>query len=387
MKLVQLAALFVFSMGITIVALYDTNMSRNLRGMETPWDRLVLFKDSTTTEQLTEAVEELLNLHAEIVGYSNACTALYQKIRPGWALNLEPIPEETLELWAPVFEKEGVTMASLELQYIQRKTLASVADSPLENKAASTPLETNATETPAPAHFYCLCPKRTELCATGFCDTIITFNDTDNEFNLPGSSWTTARNEMYYLAKRRRMMAHLQGRPPESHYCFMDGDIWLKGTTKRALLDKLAKEPETSKIIAFNYRNQFRRAQYAFKMDANLNCFSQASMDDYLPYSILRDGQAWYLSQTDLIMRANLKEPFAFKIYNHVRTKNPGHNNEYPRDGYEGGLELVQRQAEEGLSPGCHPPTNNPIHTAVHECTLQGKHFFSWTFNDTHILG
>ena len=67
-------------------------------------------------------------------------------------------------------------------------------------------------------------------------------------------------------------------------------------------------------------------------VDANFNCFASDSMDYFLPYSIIRDDQAWAISQLDLVTRAFVEEPFAFKVYNEIILRNPSHNNEYPRN-------------------------------------------------------
>lgn len=229
-----------------------------------------------------------------------------------------------------------------------------------------------------PAHFYCLCPTKNDNCNQEICDTIITFKDPSNgELNLPSSTWTTARNAMYYLAKQQRFHAELIHEPPESHYCFMDGDTKVNRVTKAELQAQLGNETEMRKIIAFNYRNYFKGVKYMYGADANLNCFASESMDMYLPYSSMKDDQAWYLSQTDLHLRANLKEPFAFKIYDNVVVRNPSHNNEYPRNGQEGVGQLQQQLAHQGFSEGCYKKPKKCVyrnHTVI----------FDMTFNKTH---
>ena len=255
---------------------------------------------------------------------------------------------------------------------------------------------------PAPAHFYCLCPKRSENCNLDFCDTILTFDDPAgpaseespnsfkyNHFDLPGSTWTTARNAMFYMAQRRRRKAQFEGRSPESHYCFMDGDTRVN-TPKHLVAEQLANETETNKIIVFNYRRALNGVQYLYGADANLNCFSESSMDSYLPYSNILDSQAWYLSQFDLQMRANIVEPFVFKLYQNIVTRNPSHN-DYPRDGLDGIQQLVDWQSAEGFSEGCAPYTkvdhgNHNLATHVVHCTFGDTFIFTMAFNRTHRL-
>mmetsp|Transcript_1499 Transcript_1499/g.3319 ORF Transcript_1499/g.3319 Transcript_1499/m.3319 type:complete len:347 (+) Transcript_1499:133-1173(+) len=241
-----------------------------------------------------------------------------------------------------------------------------------------------------PAHFFCLCPTRTDNCNQQFCDTILTYNDPTNtdgrsSLNLPNSTWTTARNAMYYLAKRRRRNGKIRGHAPESHYCFMDGDVHLN-TSKQVVLDRLANETETNKIIAFNYRGLYNGAKYSCSMDANLNCFAEESLDRFLPYSVIKDDQAWYLSQTDLLIRAFIEEPFAFKIYDDISNFNPVHNSNYPRDGIKGSEELLQQQLSEGFSEGCFPSDEalKRKQRRPHRCLFQGDLLFAISFNRTH---
>lgn len=240
-----------------------------------------------------------------------------------------------------------------------------------------------------PAHFFCLCPttRKGKECNPELCDTILTYNDTsNNQFNLPGSTWTTARNTMYYLANRRRKIAKLRGEAPESHYCFMDGDTKVS-QPKQVVLDQLANETELAKIIAFNYRRVYTGAKYLYGADANLNCFAEKSMDQYLPYSTMKDDQAWSLSQRDLVDRANLEEPFVFKMYDNINVWNPSHNNAYPRDHIRGMGELMQQQLSEGFSEGCHPTLESSRVKSHHECSFEGNLLFVLTFNRTHRIG
>lgn len=242
-------------------------------------------------------------------------------------------------------------------------------------------------EPPSKAHFYCLCPTRKDKCNADMCDTIITFQDPSNApFNLPNSTWTTARNVMYYLAKQRRYLAQLSGqRPPESHYCFMDGDSILNHP-KAYIQDRLANETELDRIIFFNYHGYFKQVRYAFGGDGNCNCFSGAFMDQYLPYSTIHDDQAWYLSQADLILRASTIRPFAFKLYPEIVIRNKAHNNDYPRDGeaMKGPLEKRILQGFQGCHPNNHaakPPNG------IYNCSYQGRWVYGDVrFNRTHIV-
>ena len=242
---------------------------------------------------------------------------------------------------------------------------------------------------PAVAHFYCLCPKvePSRHCNLELCDTVLTFNDTTNHhYNIPGSTWTTARNAMYYLAKKRIRFAKMQNRSTERYFCFMDGDTTIN-TPKQTVLDQLSKETEFHKIIALNYRKAYTGAKYMTNADANLNCFAMPSIDTYLPYSTLKDTQAWYLAQTDLHLRANIIEPFVFKIYDNIVVRNPTHNNNYPRNGTQGIQELLNAQLKEGFSNGCFPSYVPELAKLKHEiqyCYLKNQFLFSWTKNDTH---
>ena len=242
-----------------------------------------------------------------------------------------------------------------------------------------------------PAHFFCLCPTRTKKCNQELCDTILTYNDPTNTYggsslnlNLPNSTWTTARNAMYYLAKRRLRNDRIRGLAHESHYCFMDGDVHLN-STKQAVLDRLMNETE-NKIVAFNYRGMYNGVKYTCNMDAYLNCFAAQSLDRFLPYSVIKDDQAWYLSQADLLLRAFIEEPFAFKIYDDINSFNPIHNNKYPRDGIKGGEELIQQQLSEGFSEGCFPSGEalKRKQRRPHKCFFKGELLFSVAFNRTH---
>ena len=241
-----------------------------------------------------------------------------------------------------------------------------------------------------PAHFFCLCPTRTKKCNQELCDTILTYNDPSNTYggsslNLPNSTWTTARNAMYYLAKRRRRNDKIRGHAHESHYCFMDGDVYLN-STKKIVIDRLMNETETSKIIAFNYRGMYNGVKYSCNMDAYLNCFAAQSLDRFLPYSVIKDDQAWYLSQTDLLLRAIIEEPFVFKLYDDINSFNPIHNNKYPRDGIKGGEELIQQQLSEGFSEGCFPSGEalKRRQRRPHKCFFKDELLFSISFNRTH---
>lgn len=257
-------------------------------------------------------------------------------------------------------------------------------DAPHLTTADST---TNTTNTPAigntTSHFYCLCPTRTRNCNREFCDTILTFQEENYAYNLPSSSWTSARNAMYHLAREKRRWAELEGRiPEERHVCFMDGDSNL-AIDKPALLEQLAHETEMNKIVVFNYRKGYGGVKYMYCADANVNCFPGQAMDRYLPYSTLLEHEAWSLSQRDLAMRANIQEPFAFKMYDHVPVWNPEHNKEYPRGEEHGSLVLREAQTkDQGFSEGCFPTDTTP--GAVHECSLHGKVLFHTTFNKTH---
>lgn len=252
-----------------------------------------------------------------------------------------------------------------------------------------------------PAHFYCLCPTRNKECNKDYCDTILTYKDPDNTGrDMPGSTWTTARNVMYHLAMkkiRQHNDARLNNNDKnnnnnnnnlniESHFCFMDGDVPIN-VNKQIVIDRLMNETETQKIIVFNYRRVYpKNALYMSSADANLNCFSSDSIHQYLPYSTMKDHQAWYLSQTDLILRANIMEPFPFKIYTDIIIRNPAHNNEYPRNGTQGIQDLREDLLSDGYSLGCLMPPANPKQK-THTCEFRGKHLFTISLNETHIRG
>jgi len=245
-------------------------------------------------------------------------------------------------------------------------------------------LEQDKKPAPAPAHFFCLCPTRSNECNEEICDTIITYKDPSNApLDLPNSTWTTARNVMYHMAKRMRFLAQLSGRAPESHYCFLDGDCKLS-QSKKYIQDRLANEKELDRVIFPNYNGYFKGVKYAFGGDANFNCFSSASMDDYLPYSTVHDDQAWYLSQTELIFRASTIRAFAFKLYSDIIVRNPFHNNNYPRDGL-GVSNSLHSRVVEGFH-GCHPmghkiPSGNKLN-----CSYQGQWLYDAEFNATHVV-
>lgn len=244
---------------------------------------------------------------------------------------------------------------------------------------------TSSVDATRPAQFYCLCPTRKTNCNADYCDTILTFADPSNqEYNLPNSTWTTARNFMYFLAKQEIDNAARKGEAVPSHFCFMDGDTSVN-QPKRAVLEMLGNETELNKIVAFNYRKAYTGAEYLIRADANLNCFAASKIDRYLPYSTFKDDQAWYLSQTDLHIRANIREPFVFKVYNNVVIWNPAHNSDYPRDGIQGVKELGEWYRRQGYSNGCFSPSTTTLTTKTAiNCTLNGEYLFSFSFNRTH---
>lgn len=162
----------------------------------------------------------------------------------------------------------------------------------------------------------------------------------------------------------------------------MDGDTGIS-KPKEYVQERLANETELNKIIAFNYRGAYTGIQYKFLVDANLNCFAQQSMDRYLPYSILKDDQAWLLSQAEIAQRSNIQEPFVFKIYPEILLWNPAHNNEYPRDYKEGIEELDARRKREGYSEGCRCCFHQE-EGKVANCTLQGHPLWNVELNSTH---
>ena len=243
-----------------------------------------------------------------------------------------------------------------------------------------------------PAHFYCLCASRRDPSCdpTRMCDTILTFKDpTNRQWNIPTSTWTTARNAMYHLAKRRRQRAimsqHITTTQTTllvpSHSCFMDGDtkfsfdippeieqqqrkeqpqLSIEMIGKQLLLDQLLHETETDKIIVFNYRKAYYGHLYQFGADANVNCFADESMDQYLPYSTLYDDYAWSLSQRELYSRANTMSPFVFKVYTNVIIWNPKHG-EYPRNETAVRQQLLEdRRIMDGWEETCFPPSCKP---------------------------
>lgn len=139
------------------------------------------------------------------------------------------------------------------------------------------------------AHWFCLCASRGHKhCNThGYCDTIITYKDPDNGiYDMPGSTWSTARNAMYYLARQKRAHWIRKGEPIESHYCFLDGDTLLnhinEGENKGTMNEKLKAETELHKVIAFNYRRAYPSSlHYIYYADANAHCFSSATIDEF----------------------------------------------------------------------------------------------------------
>jgi hypothetical protein len=215
--------------------------------------------------------------------------------------------------------------------------------SPSSSASASSSM-TTITES-EPAYFFCLCPSRKEKCNTDYCDTVLTYKvdggyrnrssssitDSRHDYTLlddahvPNSTWTTARNLMYHMSKQilrrsfhevviRDQQQQQYGHVP-SHFCFMDGDTRIVGINRDELQTRLQQEVETNKIIAFNMRGYLdNNIHYKYGADANVNCYHYSSIDRYLPYSTLLDDQAWSLAQADIWAKANLIEPFAFKV-------------------------------------------------------------------------
>ena len=157
----------------------------------------------------------------------------------------------------------------------------------------------------------------------------------------------------------------------------------------------MGNETELNKIIEFNYRNALKGkgVEYMVHVDANFNCFASDSMDYFLPYSIIRDDQAWSISQLDLTTRAFVEEPFAFKVYNEIILRNPSHNNEYPRNLTTAVAEHGKWFLSEGYSEGCSPwglrhLQSNRVGSKSKEvnCSLYGNLLFTYSFNRTNVL-
>ena len=237
---------------------------------------------------------------------------------------------------------------------------------------------------------------------------------------------------MYHLAKRRRQRAiRPTGLPTlhavPSHSCFMDGDtkfsfdippdvmeqkqkehpqVSPEMMGKQLLLDQLLQEEETDKIIVFNYRKAYYGNMYHFGADANVNCFADESMDQYLPYSTLYDDYAWSLSQRELYSRANTISPFVFKVYTNIIIWNPKHG-DYPRNDTVVRHQLLEdRRIIDGWDEACFPPscqegtqfacrvTMDPPpstmilnHTAPEEQQSPESVVWNFTLNRTHTCG
>ena len=243
--------------------------------------------------------------------------------------------------------------------------------------------------TPGVAHFYCLCATA-DKCGVA-CDTSITFNDPTAPYDMPGSTWTTARNGMYLLAKDRIRQARLSGSAgaTERYFCFMDGDIQFSLDAKQQFMERLSEETEWMKIVSpvcpwsplasDQDLMETNSTRYVFWNDAMLNCFEERSMDMYLPFRSALDSQSWWMSQLDLIWRANIVEPLPFKVYtgNGIRMENPEHSP------YPNGLSPAEEMRDiyfAGFDPACCPLDLSPLLGI--NCTYQGRPVYSVDFRN-----
>lgn len=238
------------------------------------------------------------------------------------------------------------------------------------------------------ADFYCLCSSRdSRQCDTmKFCDKVLTYKDPDNALDVPHSSWTSARNAMYFLSREKKRTLQRQGQPVPSHSCFMDGDARLNPGQggKQHILELLLNETEHNKVVAFNYRKAYDGVKYLYYADANLHCFSHVTIDRFFPLSTLMDHRAWSLAPIEMAMRFNMQEPLMFKIYEEMIIRNPEHS-AYPRNISDGVEELRAYYASLGYSSDCIP--TNCRHLQTYSCSYNGTELFSIPFNRTHACG
>lgn len=259
-----------------------------------------------------------------------------------------------------------------------------------KDKAPAMTLLHSGSVAPLVAHFYCLCAT-VDKCGEA-CDTSITFNDPTAPYNMPGSTWTTARNGMYLLAKDRIRQARSSGSTgaAERYFCFMDGDIQFSLYAKQQFMERLSQETEWMKIVSpvcpwsplAKDRDLMKTnsTRYIFWNDAMLNCFEARSMDLYLPYRSALDSQSWWMSQLDLIWRANIVEPFPFKVYtgNDIQMQNAEHST-YPK-----GYSLAEKMRNTyfaGYDPACCPLNLRGQLLGIN-CTYQDRLVYSADFRN-----
>jgi hypothetical protein len=166
---------------------------------------------------------------------------------------------------------------------------------------------------------------------------------------------------------------------------------------KQLLLEKLQLETENDKIIVFNYRKAFFGHMYQFGADANVNCFADESIDQYLPYSTLYEHHAWSLSQRELWSRANTISPFVFKVYDKFFIWNPLHG-QYPRNYTVAVNDLTRDMEQDGWGGGCYPPScasgtkftcqfSSSSGQTQHDHPRNKNRLLEFTLNQTHTCG
>ena len=341
---------------------------------------LVKVKDITTTSSSSSSTTA-----------TTTTTQQVQSLRSEYAAALKEIAELKKELETATArtnndncdEQKGVIAAAAAVP-----PAAAVGETTSTDKSSSS---SSSSSSPS-AHIFCLCATLADC--GDFCDSSITYKDRKNRYNMPGSTWTTARNAMYLLAKdriQRHEMLSLEGNP-ERWFCFVDGDAVIDADGKQRLLDRLANETESNKIITPNYNRKYPNnvtedhVLYVYMADAMFNCFATDAMDRYLPYRTAFDAKSWWLSQFDLVYRGNLLEPFLYKMYTDVMVFNPQHG-KYPKKLKF--LRALRANYFQGFNNDCHPleiPPSTCIHYSMESNNARPpKTLYTVEFNETHI--
>jgi len=203
---------------------------------------------------------------------------------------------------------------------------------PSRSPASSLPPSSPSPLPPLPneVHFYFLLPTLKKALYPDFSNisTYITYDDPRNPLNYPKSTWTDARNFMYFLSKKHEWEKQAKGSNHVTFHCYLDGDIELDIGT---LHHRLQGEREYDYIIAPDFKNhRHPQGTYRSMQDAGVNCFNTVNLERFLPYCAFCDSVSWRTSQYDLFFRARLRTSSAFKIYEDLEINNPRHTN-YPK--------------------------------------------------------
>lgn len=180
-------------------------------------------------------------------------------------------------------------------------------------------------------------------------DIIFTYNDKKNVLNYENTTWTEIRNLMYLFSNEIKTLKNKsKNKNTPNFYCFSDGDV-LFGFNYNELKAELIREKEFSRIISLNLGGSFKQ-KYRVHADAIFNCFNDENINLYLPYETKYDNLSWWMSQLNLNWKANIIQPFVYKIYNNLLINNEKHN-DYPRGTY---YEILMKEYTNYIN--CTPP-------------------------------